>query len=782
MTRKKMDAAVICMLLGVMNMAQAEIRTWTGAGADDNWSTAANWGGIAPVEDDTLLFGGTARLANSNNLDADTRLNGITFLPGSGAFSLSGNRIALGADVINRSTAVQSVGLSFALQQDTAFMVTAATGNLTVTGAVSGEHGLTKKGPGVMYMNPRAVNTYTGDTVVRGGQLGVNWMYVPGTANPLSASSGLVLGSGVFSLFGASGSNSQTFDGASLQTGASVLQLNQGSGSLNVSLGPLTRETGAALNVALTHSGTKNLSSASWSAGETITDSGVAYSTLYTGGSTATPPAAGNDWAAFNGTTVIAATYTPSTPTNLAGNASVAAGTDTILSNDTVVTSLRFAQAQVRTVTVAPDKTLTTGGILVSSAVGNNLSSITGGTLRSAATAADRDLVIINNDTSSHLEIGSVIANAAAGATGLTKSGPGSLYVTAANTYTGPTVVNAGNLTVSSVAIKSTAQPLGKGDITLAGGKLAFNVGSTLFATDKNMHLVEGTTSTVEVNATVNERGINGSGRITGAGNLVLTVKAGSGYTAYPRLIMIGSNTFSGSLTVSIGTLQVNDNPAGDNADVTIGANGALRLATNGAVTRRWNIGSLSSSGVVQGGYSAGSTTVFAIGALNTDTTIANRFEDYHLGKAALAKVGTGTLTLSRSGTYTYSGPTTVEAGTLKIGINDALPTASAVTVFEDAVLDVGSTINAPPSVVGDGTLRMSGTGRLNVSGALNVTNMTLDVTDLDLLTKETRVIATGSPVSGPFKATNVTAPWKVTCTDTEVRLGYNGGTVILVI
>lgn len=777
--RKWIRVAALAAVCGFAGLTRAEDKIWTGAGTDGNWSTAANWGGTAPVANDALAFGGSARLTNINDLPAETPLNGIAFLPGAGAFNLSGNRIALGGNVTNRSTALQTIGMSLALQQETVFIITATTGNLTVTGTVSGAYGLTKKGPGLMLLCPMAAHTYTGDTVVRSGQLGVNWQYVPGTAHPLSTNSGLVLASGVFSLFGSTGSNSQTFDGASLQTGASVLQLNQGSGSggsLTVSLGPLTRDSGATLNVALTHLGTKNLSCASWTEGQTITNSGVAYATLYTGSSTATPPATGNDWAAFNGTTVIAATYTPSTPSNLIDNADVAVGTDTILSNDTAVTTLRFAQAQARTIAVAPGKTLTTGGILVSSTVGNNLSSITNGTLRSAATLADQDLVIINNDISSSLTIASVIANAAAGSTGLTKSGPGALTLTGANTYTGPCVINAGKISVSTMAIKSTAQPLGKGDIVLSGGTLSLTPGGNLFATDKNLILREGAVSTVEINtATTGQKGINGSGRITGVGDLV--VNAGAGTAKDSRLIMNGSNDFTGTLTINSGVLQVNDNPPGKDVSVNVNG-GTLRLIPAlSNVTNRWALGALQGNGILQGGYLANSLTIFSVGTRNESTTFSGRIENYISGKAALAKVGTATLTLT--GVNTYSGPTTVEAGTLKSGISDAMPIGSAVTVFDGAVLDVGSTTNSPPSISGAGTLRMSGTGRLNVSGTLNVTNMTFEVTDLALLPKETRVIATGSPVTGPFKTTNITGPWKMSYTSTEARLVYLGGTFV---
>ena len=765
--------------------AGAATRSWTGGGADGNWSSAANWGGTAPVENDALAFGGSVRLANINDLATDTRLNGITFLAGAGAFSLTGNRIALGGDITNDSTENQFSGLSFALQQDTAFVIAEASGLLTVTGAVSGAYGVTKKGQGQLKLYPKAVCTYTGDTAVYGGQLLLGWIYRSGTANPLSTSSHLVLSSGILTFIANASTESQAFNGTELKTGANIIHINKNNaGALTASLGALTRESGATLNIARTgiSSGTKNLSSSSWTSGQTILDSGVAYATTYfSSTSTGIPTLTGNDWAAFTGTTVGAATYTASTSTNLTGNANIATGTDTTLSNDTDVTTLRFAPAEARTITVMPGKTLTTGGILVSSAVGDNLSSITNGTLCSAATVADRDLVIINNDTSSSLAIGSVIADAAAGATGLTKSGPGTLTLTAANTYTGPTVINAGEIIVSSVAIKNTAQPLGMGDLVLGGGTLIYAVGGTLFSTDKNIMLLEGTTSTVEVNATAaGEKGVSGgAGRITGAGNLVINAATGSATDS--RLTMNGSNDFTGTLTINSGYLQVSNNSIGSNANIVVNSGGCLRMFTSSAnITRRWGLGGLSGAGKVFGGYESYTTNVFAVGGLNTDSTFSGVIANHTYrttARAALAKVGTGTLTLS--GANTYSGQTTVEAGTLKLGANGTLPSGSAVSVFADAVLDVGATTNAPPSLGGAGTLKMSGNGWLNVSGELNVADLTLELTDQDLLAKETRVIATGSPVTGPFKATNVTAPWTVRYTGTEVRLVYNGGTLI---
>ena len=46
----------------------AAARTWTGGGADNNWSTPGNWGGTVPVAGDDLVFpGGAARLSNTND-------------------------------------------------------------------------------------------------------------------------------------------------------------------------------------------------------------------------------------------------------------------------------------------------------------------------------------------------------------------------------------------------------------------------------------------------------------------------------------------------------------------------------------------------------------------------------------------------------------------------------------------------------------------------------------------------------------------------------------------
>jgi autotransporter-associated beta strand protein len=66
----------------------AATRTWSGAGSDARWSTAANWGGTAPANGDVLVFGGTAGQANTNDL-TNLSLAGLRFA--NGGFQLQGN-------------------------------------------------------------------------------------------------------------------------------------------------------------------------------------------------------------------------------------------------------------------------------------------------------------------------------------------------------------------------------------------------------------------------------------------------------------------------------------------------------------------------------------------------------------------------------------------------------------------------------------------------------------------------------------------------------------------
>lgn len=82
-------------------------RVWTGGGSDDNWSTAANWGGTAPNSGEPLLFGLSARQVNLNDLTLDAP--SLTFT--NGGFVLTGNSLALD-NALNNLAGSNTLGMA----------------------------------------------------------------------------------------------------------------------------------------------------------------------------------------------------------------------------------------------------------------------------------------------------------------------------------------------------------------------------------------------------------------------------------------------------------------------------------------------------------------------------------------------------------------------------------------------------------------------------------------------------------------------------------------------
>ena len=71
-------------------------RTWNGSGANDNWTTSANWD-VLPSAFDSLIFDGGTRLTPFNNFTAGTSFRNISFGASASAFTLSGNSLTLAA-------------------------------------------------------------------------------------------------------------------------------------------------------------------------------------------------------------------------------------------------------------------------------------------------------------------------------------------------------------------------------------------------------------------------------------------------------------------------------------------------------------------------------------------------------------------------------------------------------------------------------------------------------------------------------------------------------------
>lgn len=144
---------------------------WTGGGADDNWSTPANWGGgVAPVSGPNLVvrFGADAKPHAIADGDQPWVLNRLEFFPwpsasGPVSFNLSGRRLSFqgSAPAIEVGTWVnRNVANDIEIAQGELSI----RGPITITGAISGGGGLNVSSE-VMLSNS---NSYAGVTRVSG--------------------------------------------------------------------------------------------------------------------------------------------------------------------------------------------------------------------------------------------------------------------------------------------------------------------------------------------------------------------------------------------------------------------------------------------------------------------------------------------------------------------------------------------------------------------------------------------------------------------------------------
>jgi autotransporter-associated beta strand protein len=142
--------------------------TWYGGGADSNWSTAANWGGISLASGMPLSFTGAGGPA-TNDVTA-MQVGGIAFPDESGPFVLSGNPVSLSGAISNASSATQTVALPLTLiSSDAVLNSDGAVLNITGDISSSGAYGIQKTGAGTVVLSGN--NTYSGDTAVAEGKL-----------------------------------------------------------------------------------------------------------------------------------------------------------------------------------------------------------------------------------------------------------------------------------------------------------------------------------------------------------------------------------------------------------------------------------------------------------------------------------------------------------------------------------------------------------------------------------------------------------------------------------
>ena len=306
------------------------------------------------------------------------------------------------------------------------------------------------------------------------------------------------------------------------------------------------------------------------------------------------------------------------------------------------------------------------------------------------------------------------------GAGGVVKAGGGDLVLSGVNTYTGGTQLNAGTVVVGSDSNLGNTS----GGLTFDGGTLQTTGG---FTTSRSVILNAGN-GTFDTNGNDNTL----TGTLSGAGGLT---KIGAG-----TLTLAGANTYSGGTTVSAGTLSgattslqgdITNNAAvvfdqaadGTYAGVMSGTGsltkgGAGTLTLSG--TNTYSGGTTVSAGTLQGTTTSLQGNIINSAAVTFDQAADGTYADVMSGTGNLTKSGTGTVTLS--GANTYSGGTTVSAGTLQ-GTTTSLQ--GDITNNAAVTFDQSTDGTYTGTMGGTGSLTKTGTGSVALTGANTYSGLT---------------------------------------------------------
>jgi autotransporter-associated beta strand protein len=404
----------------------------------------------------------------------------------------------------------------------------------------------------------------------------------------------------------------------------------------------------------------------------------------------------------------------------------------------------------------------------------------TSGALSTSSSIANNGTLAFNR--SNTMTQGTDFASVIAGSGGITKLGSNTLVFNGANTYTGATVVNAGTLragaaaggrafgnlsamTIASGAVldlngfsQTIGSLAGNGDVALGSGNATLTIGgdntSTVFGgvvsgsgslakvgtgtfAVTNTVVPEGFTisvsggtfqlgnggaggalrspSTVINNATYawnrsDDREQGATSVITGAGEFL---KLGDG-----QYTLSGTNSYAGGTRIEAGTLRVNNTSSIGSTTGTLTVNsGSLDLANYSIA-----VGNLTGTGGTITSSVGGSRTL-TIGTGDTGGGIFGGVIADGAGTTSLTKVGTGTITLT--GTNTYSGATTVSAGTLRLEGSGSINSSFPIIVAPGATLvkNSGDPLDIAPVLNGTGPNSrafLRGNGRINAAMTLD--------------------------------------------------------------
>ena len=708
--------------------------TWSGATAA--WNTAANWtsGSInkPPMSGDSLVFGvaGAGGLNLNNDLTSGSfSIAGLTFNSGAGAFVIGdgttalnvGNTFVLTGNIANNSTSLETINNPFSMTAARTFTTTAGGGDITLGGNISGTGGaITKAGAGTLTL--KGANTYDVLTTVQGG----GTLKLMGATGSLSSSSGLFLGVSDTTYAGGSSFiyDNAGASGATAQTLATLASQNSQPNDNTVQITRTVAQPITLTFTAVTINNTENGNVINFVTKNDVGDSGANgtdYKIILGGGLSALLGSGGSSYyriinqnAYFNGGDIAVydpAGYVRGVNYGVDANSATSAGTTFVATDNQQITASVSGQGSITLgsgtsghngtlkIVGSSDLTLTSGATLTLYVTGNTGS---GGILKTGggtATISGGSAVDFKNTQADiRVDTAADVLNINIPITldpkvRFLKSGAGTL---ALNNGSFSLIGNASN--------NGTTAHINGGILEIGGSATitpnALNTGTKgAFSVASGARIRHNSTSTSSSIASV----IRGQGGVT--------VSAGT-------LTLNGANTFAGQLTVESGTLAVatmnnvsTDGPLGNSGKAVIlgksGSTGTLQYTgASASSTKPFTI-------------AAGGTGVFQVDTGSTILTLSGVID----GSGGLTKTGPGTLTLNTANTY--SGSTTINAGTLALGSSGLINNSVTNLINAGGTLDVSAiptfTLSSSTVLAAKGTGTSAGSTEALLKGGTTV-------------------------------------------------------------
>ena len=345
---------------------------------------------------------------------------------------------------------------------------------------------------------------------------------------------------------------------------------------------------------------------------------------------------------------------------------------------------------------------------------------------------ATRTFNVADGAVASDLTISAIVADGA-GTGAIIKTGAGNMTLSGVNTYTGGTQIDTGTLTLGH----ATTTLANAGSVNVNGGILALGTNTdTVGAVTLTSGSITGSGTGTLTGSSYDVRSGSISAKLAGAG-VALTKSTGGTVT------LSGANTYTGGTTISAGTLSV-------------GATENLGTSASGLT---FDGGVLQITGTALANISGIGHTV----ALNAGKTVGldinNSAHTFTMDQAlnqttgGFTKLGAGTAILNQTNTYT--GDTTISAGTLSVATDSNLGDGTAVSLgggtlqitggsafstSKNVTLTANSGIyvtNAAGATIGTLTggfqLAKTGAGKLTTGGAANSIKALVLANELDL-------------------------------------------------